>query len=133
MKYCIKIISLSFIFLFIFSCANSNDFMVKLDKYIGRYEGVLNTTEKTKQVTINKCTLIVNENSIDITIESENGNEYDDILSISKEELTKVADDSFNANKNGKKYNFNFNDTYVNLTIENKNGSLSEGNLSKIS
>ena len=93
MKHCIKILSLSFIFLFILSCGNKNDPTVKLEKYTGRYEGVLNTTQNTRQLITNKCTLIVNEDSsINITIEG--GNIYDDIVTISKEELTKVGDAS---------------------------------------
>lgn len=132
MKHCIKILSLSFIFLFILSCGNKNDPTVKLEKYTGRYEGVLNTTQNTRQLITNKCTLIVNEDSsINITIEG--GNIYDDIVTISKEELTKVGDASYTAEKNGKKYSFAFYDTYMNLTINNTDNSTSEGKLSKIS
>ncbi|OEJ15327.1 hypothetical protein BFL38_13605 [Brachyspira hampsonii] len=131
MKHCIKIISLSFIFLFILSCGNNNDSIVKLDKYIGRYEGVLNTTQNTRQLITNKCTLIVNEDSsIDITIEG--GNIYDSRVSISKEELTKVSDASYTAEKDGKKYSFAFYDTYMNLMIVNTDNSTSDGKLSKI-
>lgn len=132
MKHCIKILSLSFIFLFILSCGNKNDPTVKLEKYTGRYEGVLNTTQNTRQLITNKCTLIVNEDSsINITIEG--GNIYDDIVTISKEELTKVGDASYTADKEGKKYSFAFYDTYMNLTINNTDNSTSEGKLSKIS
>lgn len=132
MKHCIKILSLSFIFLFILSCGNKNDPTVKLEKYTGRYEGVLNTTQNTRQLITNKCTLIVNEDSsINITIEG--GNIYDDIVTISKEELTKVGDASYTAEKGGKKYSFAFYDTYMNLTINNTDNSTSEGKLSKIS
>ena len=132
MKHCIKILSLSFIFLFILSCGNKNDPTVKLEKYTGRYEGVLNTTQNTRQLITNKCTLIVNEDSsINITIEG--GNIYDDIVTISKEELTKVGDASYTAEKDGKKYSFAFYDTYMNLTINNTDNSTSEGKLSKIS
>ena len=127
MKHCIKILSLSFIFLFILSCGNKNDPTVKLEKYTGRYEGVLNTTQNTRQLITNKCTLIVNN----ITIEG--GNIYDDIVTISKEELTKVGDASYTAEKEGKKYSFAFYDTYMNLTINNTDNSTSEGKLSKIS
>ena len=132
MKHCIKILSLSFIFLFILSCGNKNDPTVKLEKYTGRYEGVLNTTQNTRQLITNKCTLIVNEDSsINITIEG--GNIYDDIVTISKEELTKVGDASYTADKEGKKYSFAFYDTYMNLTINNTDNTTSEGKLSKIS
>lgn len=132
MKHCIKILSLSFIFLFILSCGNKNDPTVKLEKYTGRYEGVLNTTQNTRQLITNKCTLIVNEDSsINITIEG--GNIYDDIVTISKEELTKAGDASYTADKEGKKYSFAFYDTYMNLTINNTDNTTSEGKLSKIS
>lgn len=118
MKHCIKILSLSFILLFILSCGNKNDPTVKLDKYTGRYEGVLNTIQNTRQLETNKCTLIVNEDSsIEIIIEG--GNIRDDRVTISKEELTKVEDNSYTAEKNGKKYSFAFYDTYMNLTINN--------------
>ena len=131
MKHCIKILSLSFIFLFILSCGNKNDPIENL-KGTARYEGTLNTTENTKQLITNKCTLIVNEDSsIDITIEG--GNIYDGIVTISKEELTKVGDASYTAEKGGKKYSFAFYDTYMNLTINNTDNSTSEGKLSKIS
>ncbi|ANN63695.1 hypothetical protein SZ47_02885 [Brachyspira hyodysenteriae] len=131
MKHCIKILSLSFILLFILSCGNKNDPTVKLDKYTGRYEGVLNTIQNTRQLETNKCTLIVNEDSsIEIIIEG--GNIRDDRVTISKEELTKVEDNSYTAEKNGKKYSFTFYDTYMNLTINNTDNTTSEGKLSKI-
>lgn len=98
MKHCIKILSLSFILLFILSCGNKNDPTVKLDKYTGRYEGALNTIQNTRQLETNKCTLIVNEDSsIEIIIEG--GNIRDDRVTISKEELTKVEDNSYTAEK----------------------------------
>lgn len=132
MKHCIKILSVSFIFLFILSCGNKNDPIEKLEKYTGRYEGALNTTQNTRQLITNKCTLIVNENSsIEITIEG--GNIYNDIVTIAKEELTKSGDASYTAEKDGKKYSFAFYDTYMNLTINNTDNSTSEGKLSKIS
>ncbi|KLI53404.1 hypothetical protein A9X81_06705 [Brachyspira hyodysenteriae] len=131
MKHCIKILSLSFILLFILSCGNKNDPTVKLDKYTGRYEGALNTIQNTRQLETNKCTLIVNEDSsIEIIIEG--GNIRDDRVTISKEELTKVEDNSYTAEKNGKKYSFAFYDTYMNLTINNTDNTTSEGKLSKI-
>lgn len=131
MKHCIKILSLSFIFLFILSCGNKYDPIENMNGTT-RYEGTLNTTQNTKQLITNKCTLIVNEDSsIDITIEG--GNIYDGIVTISKEELTKVGDASYTAEKNGKKYSFAFYDTYMNLTINNTDNSTSEGKLSKIS
>ncbi|MEI0549886.1 hypothetical protein R4K89_06180 [Brachyspira intermedia] len=131
MKHCIKILSVSFIFLFILSCGNKNDPIENL-KETARYEGTLITTQNTRQLITNKCTLIVNENSsIEITIEG--GNIYDGIVTISKEELNKVEDNSYTAEKDGKKYSFAFYDTYMNLTINNTDNSTSEGKLSKIS
>lgn len=132
MKHCIKILSLSFILLFILSCGNKNDPTAKLDKYTGRYEGALNTTQNTKQLITNKCTLIVNEDSsIEITIEG--GNIYDDKVTISKGELTKVDEASYTAEKGGKKYSFAFHDTYMVLIIENTDNTTTKGELSKIS
>ena len=131
MKHCIKILSLSFIFLFILSCGNKYDPIENMNGTT-KYAGTLNTTQNTRQLITNKCTLIVNEySSINITIEG--GNIYDDIVTISKEELTKVGDASYTAEKNGKKYSFAFYDTYMNLTINNTDNSTSEGKLSKIS
>ncbi|MEI0559269.1 hypothetical protein [Brachyspira intermedia] len=131
MKHCIKILSLSFIFLFILSCGNKYDPIENMNGTT-RYEGTLNTTQNTKQLITNKCTLIVNEDSsIDITIEG--GNIYDGIVTISKEELTKVGDASYTAEKGGKKYSFAFYDTYMNLTINNTDNTTSDGKLSKIS
>ena len=131
MKHCIKILSLSFIFLFILSCGNKYDPIENMNGTT-RYEGTLNTTQNTKQLITNKCTLIVNEDSsIDITIEG--GNIYDGIVTISKEELTKVGDASYTAEKGGKKYSFAFHDTYMVLIIENTDNTTTKGELSKIS
>ena len=96
-----KIIILSsFISIFILSCFN-NDSIVKLNKYTWRYEGTMNTEANVRQLTTNKCTLIVNEDSsIEITIEG--GNIYDKRLTISKEELTKTDDTSYNTSKDGR-------------------------------
>ena len=103
----------------------------KIQKYNGKYEGALNTRENTRQIIPNKCTLIVNDdNSIDLTITG--GNEYDDQLSISKEELTKVEDNLYKANKNSKNYTFDFYSDYMNLTIENTDNTITEGKLSKM-
>ena len=126
-----KIIILSyFISIFILSCFN-NDSIVKLNKYTGRYEGTMNTEANVRQLTTNKCTLIVNEDSsIEITIEG--GNIYDKRLTISKEELTKTDDTSYNTSKDGNNYTFIFNNTYMTLKIENTDNTVSEGKLSKI-
>ncbi|MEI0495278.1 hypothetical protein R4J09_07665 [Brachyspira intermedia] len=131
MKHCIKILSVSFIFLFILSCGNKNDPIENL-KETARYEGTLITTQNTRQLETNKCTLIVNEDSsIEIIIEG--GNIRDSRVTIAKEELTKSGDASYTADKEGKKYSFAFYDTYMNLTINNTDNSTSEGKLSKIS
>ncbi|WP_157154816.1 hypothetical protein [Brachyspira murdochii] len=124
------IILLYFINLFILSCFN-NDSIVKLNKYAARYEGSINTKAYVRDLTINKCILIVNEDSsIEITIEG--GNAYDKILTISKEELVKTDDISYQASKYGNNYTFIFHDTYIILKIENSDNTLSEGTLSKI-
>ena len=128
-----KIINLTFLFciiFFAFSCSK-NDSGVKLNKYLGRYEGTLNTTANTKQLVTNKGTLIVNEDD-SINIKIEGGNIYDDNVTIVKEELTQVTDNSYQTEKNGKKYTFTFNDTYMTLKIENTDNTVSEGKLSKI-
>ena len=76
------------------------------------YEGTMNTEANVRQLTTNKCTLIVNEDSsIEITIEG--GNIYDKRLTISKEELTKTDDTSYNTSKDGNNYTFIFNNTYM--------------------
>lgn len=126
-----KIIILSsFISIFILSCFN-NDSIVKLNKYAARYEGTINTTSNVRQLITNKCTLIVNEDSsIEITIEG--GNVYDKKLTISKEELVKTDDISYNTSKDGNNYTFVFHDTYMTLRIENTDNTVSEGKLSKI-
>ncbi len=109
----------------------SNDPIEKIEKYSGRYEGALNTTENKRELTINQCTLIVNDdNSIDITITG--GNKYDDQLTISKEELTKTEDNIYHASKNSKNYTFAFYSDYMNLTIENTDNTITEGKLSKM-
>lgn len=130
MKYCIRILSLSFLLLFVLSCGTNNDPIDNLAKEKARYEGTLNTTQNTRQVVINKCIVIVNDDSsIDITIEG--GNIYDDKLKILKEELTKVTDNSYIANKDGKKYTFVFNSGYMVLTINNTDNTTSNGQLPK--
>lgn len=109
----------------------SNDPIEKIEKYTGTYKGALNTTENKRQLTINQCTLIVNDdNSIDITITG--GNQYDDQLTISKEELTKTEDNIYHASKNSKNYTFAFYSDYMNLTIENTDNTITEGKLSKM-
>ncbi|CRF35246.1 hypothetical secreted protein [Brachyspira suanatina] len=131
MKHCIKILSLSFILLFILSCGNKNDPIENL-KGTARYEGTLMTTQNTRQLETNKGTLIVNEDSsIEIIIEG--GNIRYSKVTISKEELTKVDEASYTAEKDGNKYSFAFYDTYMNLTINNTDNTTTNGKLSKIS
>ena len=125
-----KIINLTFLFciiFFAFSCSKNT----MLTKYTARYEGTLNTTANTKQLVTNKGTLIVNEDD-SINIKIEGGNIYDDNVTIVKEELTQVTDNSYQTEKNGKKYTFTFNDTYMTLKIENTDNTTTEGKLSKI-
>ena len=52
-------------------------------------------------------------------------------LDIAKEELTKVNDDTYNAQKNGNSYTFDFYKDYLSLTITNTDNSITEGKLSK--
>lgn len=61
----------------------------------------------------------------------EGGNIYDKNLDIAKEELTKVNDDTYNAQKNGNSYTFDFYKDYLSLTITNTDNSITEGKLSK--
>ena len=122
MKYCIRILSLSLL-LFILSCSKNINMP-------GRYEGVLNTTQNTRQLITNKCIVIVNEdNSMTIDIQGENI--YKDNVSITKEELTKIDDYSYTANKNSKNYTFVFHSGYMVLTIENTDNTTTKGELPK--
>lgn len=125
MKDISKIIILSISILFILSCGNNPM------KNESRYEGVLNTTQNTRQLITNKCTVIVDEfGSIAITIEGDNG--YEGVTNISEEELIQTSDNSYTASKNGKRYSFVFNDGYMTLTIENTDNTTSNGLLSKV-
>lgn len=82
MNKILKVLILFCFAYFIIGCF-SNDPIEKIKKYSGRYEGALNTTENKRELTINNCTLIVNDdNSIAITITG--GNEYDDQVTIAK-------------------------------------------------
>ena len=125
MKNFCKIITLSISILLILSCSNNPM------KNESRYEGVLNTTQNTRQLITNKCTLIVDEfGSIAITIEGDNG--YEGVTNISEEELIQISDNSYTASKNEKRYSFVFNDGYMTLTIENTDNTTSNGLLSKV-
>ena len=130
MNKILKVLTLFCFAYFMIGCF-SNDPIEKIEKYNGKYEGALNTRENIRQIIPNKCTLIVNDDSsIDITITG--GNEYDDQLTISKEELTKTEDNIYQANKNSKNYTFAFYSDYMNLTIENNDNTITEGKLSKM-
>ena len=125
MKNFCKIITLSISILLILSCSNNPM------KNESRYEGVLNTTQNTRQLITNKCTLIVDEfGSIAITIEGDNG--YEGVTNISEEELIQISDNSYTASKNEKRYSFVFNDSYMTLTIENTDNTTTKGQLSKV-
>ncbi|MEI0603607.1 hypothetical protein R4K55_05240 [Brachyspira alvinipulli] len=125
MKDFSKIIILSISIFFILSCSNNPM------KNESRYEGVLNTTQNTRQLITNKCTVIVDEfGSIEIIIEGDNG--YEGVTNISEEELIQTSDNSYTASKNGKRYSFVFNDGYMTLTIENTDNTTSNGLLSKV-
>ncbi|WP_300366517.1 hypothetical protein [Brachyspira sp.] len=124
MKYCIKILSLSFLLLFVLSCGNRVEIA-------GRYEGVLKTTRNTRQVITNKCIVIVNDDT-SMNIDIQGDNIYKGKVSISKEELTKIDDNSYIANKDGKQYTVVFHSGYMVLTINNTDYTTSKGELSKI-
>lgn len=123
MKYCIRILSLSFLLLFVLSCGNRIEIS-------GRYEGVLNTTRNTRQLITNKCIVIVNDDT-SMNIDIQGDNIYADKVSISKEELTKIDDNSYIANKDGKQYTIVFHSGYMVLTINNTDNATSKGELPK--
>lgn len=62
----------------------------------------------------------------------EGGNIYNKNVNIVNEELTKVNDDSYTAQKNGNNYVFDFNKDYLSLTITNTDNTITEGKLSKV-
>ena len=140
-KYCIKqgtilfmkniikkiLIFLS-IFIFIYSCKNN----AGVNKYQGIYRGSVNTTlVSEKQLIVNTAIVTVYENnSINVIMEGENV--YDKNVNIVNEELTKVNDDSYNSQKDGNNYVFDFNKDYLSLTITNTDNTITEGKLSKV-
>lgn len=128
MKHIIKkVLILLPIIIFIFSCKNNTG----VSKYQGTYRGSVNTIPDTeRQLIVNTATVKVDENS-SINVIMEGGNIYDKNADIVKEELTKVNDDSYNAQKNGNSYTFDFYKDYLSLTITNTDNSITEGKLSK--
>ena len=128
MKNIIKnfLILLSFV-VFIYSCTNNTG----VSKYQGTYEGSTVTMQNARQLPNNKTTVKVNENSL-VNVIMEGGNIYDKNVNISKEELTKINDDSYTAQKDGNSYIFDFNKDYLSLTITNTDNTTTEGKLSKV-
>ncbi|MEI0612576.1 hypothetical protein [Brachyspira pilosicoli] len=128
MKKIIKeILILLSIVIFIFSCKNNTS----VSKYQGTYEGLTVTRQNTKQLPNNKTTVKVSENE-SINVIMEGGNIYDKNVYIVKEELTKVNDDTYNAQKDRNTYTFDFYKDYLSLTITNTDNTITEGKLSKI-
>ena len=103
-----KILILLSIVIFIYSCKNNTS----VNKYQGTYEGSTITKQNTKQLPNNKTTVKVNENS-SINVIMEGGNVYDKNVEIAEEELTKVNDDTYIAQKNGNNYTFDFYKDYL--------------------
>ncbi|TXJ44941.1 hypothetical protein [Brachyspira pilosicoli] len=129
MKRIIKLLIILSICLY--SCTNKNS-VEDISKYKSTYRGSVNTTlASEKQLIVNTATVRVDENS-SINVIMEGGNIYDKNVDIVKEELTKVNDDSYNAQKNGNNYAFDFNKYYLSLTITNTDNTITEGKLSKV-
>ena len=128
MKHIIKkVLILLPIIIFIYSCKNNTG----VSKYQGTYEGLTVTRQNTKQLPNNKTTVKVSENE-SINVIMEGGNIYDKNVDIAKEELTKVNDDTYNAQKDRNTYTFDFYKDYLSLTITNTDNTITEGKLSKI-
>ena len=129
MKRIIKLLIILSICLY--SCTNKNS-VEDISKYKGTYRGSVNTTlASEKQLIVNTATVRVDENS-SINVIMVCGNIYDKYVDIVKEELTKVNDDTYNAQKNGNNYAFDFNKDYLSLTITNTDNTITEGKLSKV-
>ena len=129
MKRIIKLLIILSICLY--SCTNKNS-VADISKYKGTYRGSVNTTlASEKQLIVNTATVRVDENS-SINVIMEFGNIYDKNVKIAEQELTKVNDDSYNAQKNGNNYAFDFNKYYLSLTITNTDNTITEGKLSKV-
>ena len=123
-----KVLILLSIIIFTYSCKNNTG----VSKYQGTYRGSVNTTLiLERQLIVNTATVKVDENSA-INVMMEGGNIYDKNVNIVNEELTKVNDDSYNAQKDGNNYVFDFNKDYLSLTITNTDNTITEGKLSKV-
>ena len=123
-----KVLILLSIIIFIYSCKNNTG----VSKYQGTYRGSVNTTLiSERQLIVNTATVKVDENSA-INVMMEGGNIYDKNVDIAEQELTKVNDDSYTAQKNGNNYTFDFNKDYLSLTITNTDNTITEGKLSKV-
>lgn len=122
-----KILIISSITIFIYSCTNNTG----VSKYQGTYRGSVNTTlGSERQLIVNTATVTINAND-SINVMMEGGIIYDKNVDIVKEELTRVNDDTYNAQKNGNSYTFDFYKDYLSLTITNTDNSITEGKLSK--
>ena len=127
MRNIVKFLILLSIIIFIYSCKNNTG----VSKYQGTYEGLTVTRQNTKQLPNNKTTVKVSENE-SINVIMEGGNIYDKNVDIAKEELTKVNDDTYNAQKDRNTYTFDFYKDYLSLTITNTDNTITEGKLSKV-
>ncbi|WP_157151331.1 hypothetical protein [Brachyspira sp. SAP_772] len=127
-----NIIKLSIVLsIFLFSCTNRNS-VENIAKYQGTYRASVNTTPASeRQLIVNTATVKVDENS-SINVLMEAGNAYDKNVDIAKEELTKVNDNSYSAQKDGNSYTFTFYNDYMNLNIHNTDNSITDGQLPKV-
>ena len=115
----------------LYSCTNKNS-VEDISKYKGTYRGSVNTTPTSeRQLIVNTATVKVDENS-SINVLLEGGNIYDKNVDITKEELTKVNDNSYSAKKDGRNYTFTFYNDYMNLNIYNTDNNITDGQLPKV-
>lgn len=122
-----KILIISSITIFIYSCTNNTG----VSKYQGTYRGSVNTTlGSERQLIVNTATVTINAND-SINVMMEGGNIYDKNVDIVKEELTRVNDDTYNAQKDGNSYAFTFYNDYMNLNIHNTDNYITDGQLPK--
>ncbi|MBW5378145.1 hypothetical protein E6A45_05725 [Brachyspira pilosicoli] len=122
-----KILIISSITIFIYSCTNNTG----VSKYQGTYRGSVNTTlGSERQLIVNTATVTINAND-SINVMMEGGNIYDKNVDIAKEELTRVNDDTYNAQKDGNSYTFTFYNDYMNLNIHNTDNYITDGQLPK--
>lgn len=122
-----KILIISSITIFIYSCTNNTG----VSKYQGTYRGSVNTTlGSERQLIVNTATVTINAND-SINVMMEGRNIYDKNVDIVKEELTRVNDDTYNAQKDGNSYAFTFYNDYMNLNIHNTDNYITDGQLPK--